>query len=156
MLHKLSQSQKKSSNAMFHFIGSSFVMVRVPRPLRPTAALPVHRLISIIVHPGWKVKGEFAKCRIQVPLPFTGAAAPKGGCLIYCCNRRALTGKGKGLSPTEKLHSGLEAVAVPHLPQCAHWGTFPPGEGLGAPAPVRRKAASGVFWNGQDRSLWTG
>ena len=40
-------------------------------------------------------------------------------------------------SPREKQHSDSEAVAVPHLPQCAHWGTFSPGEGLGAPAPLQ-------------------
>ncbi len=45
--------------------------------------------------------------------------------------------KRKGLYSTEKLHFDSEAVAVPHLPQCAHWGTFPPGEGVGAPAPVQ-------------------
>ena len=47
-------------------------------------------------------------------------------------------GKRKGLYSTEKLHFDSEAVAVPHLPQCAHWGTFPPGEGVGAPAPLQR------------------
>ena len=45
--------------------------------------------------------------------------------------------KKEGLSSTEKLHSDSEAVAVPHLPQCAHWGAFPPGEGVGATAPVQ-------------------
>ena len=23
------------------------------------------------------------------------------------------------------------AARIPHPPQCAHWGTFPPGEGIG-------------------------
>ena len=27
-------------------------------------------------------------------------------------------------------HTDSEQIAVPHPPQCAHWGTFPPGEGI--------------------------
>ena len=37
-----------------------------------------------------------------------------------------------------EMHTDSEHIAVPHPPQCAHWGTFPPGEGVGAPAPVQR------------------
>ena len=29
-----------------------------------------------------------------------------------------------------EVHTNLEHIAVPHPPQCAHWGTFPPGEGI--------------------------
>ena len=29
-----------------------------------------------------------------------------------------------------ELQTDLEHIAVPHPPQCAHWGTFPPGEGM--------------------------
>ena len=29
-----------------------------------------------------------------------------------------------------EMHTNMEHIAVPHPPQCAHWGTFPPGEGM--------------------------
>ena len=29
-----------------------------------------------------------------------------------------------------EMHTDSEHIAVPHPPQCAHWGTFPPGEGI--------------------------
>ena len=29
-----------------------------------------------------------------------------------------------------EVHTNMEHIAVPHPPQCAHWGTFPPGEGM--------------------------
>ena len=29
-----------------------------------------------------------------------------------------------------EMHTDSEQIAVPHPPQCAHWGTFPPGEGI--------------------------
>ena len=29
-----------------------------------------------------------------------------------------------------EMHTNMEHIAVPHPPQCAHWGTFPPGEGI--------------------------
>ena len=29
-----------------------------------------------------------------------------------------------------EMHTDSEQIAVPHPPQCAHWGTFPPGEGM--------------------------
>ena len=29
-----------------------------------------------------------------------------------------------------ELQTNSEHIAVPHPPQCAHWGTFPPGEGI--------------------------
>ena len=29
-----------------------------------------------------------------------------------------------------EVHTNMEHIAVPHPPQCAHWGTFPPGEGI--------------------------
>ena len=29
-----------------------------------------------------------------------------------------------------EMHTNSEQIAVPHPPQCAHWGTFPPGEGM--------------------------
>ena len=28
------------------------------------------------------------------------------------------------------MHSSSRYVAIPHPPQCAHWGTFPSGEGI--------------------------
>ena len=28
-------------------------------------------------------------------------------------------------------------IAVPHPPQCAHWGTFPPGEGIARPSSLQ-------------------
>ena len=28
-----------------------------------------------------------------------------------------------------EMHTNMEHIAVPHPPQCAHWGTFPRGEG---------------------------
>ena len=30
----------------------------------------------------------------------------------------------------DEMHIDSEHIAVPHPPQCAHWGTFPPGEGI--------------------------
>ncbi|MDY4581518.1 MAG: hypothetical protein SPD81_01505, partial [Candidatus Faecousia sp.] len=32
-----------------------------------------------------------------------------------------------------EVHTNMEHIAVPHPPQCAHWGTFPPGEGIAVP-----------------------
>ena len=32
-----------------------------------------------------------------------------------------------------EMHTDSEHIAVPHPPQCAHWGTFPPGEGIVCP-----------------------
>ena len=29
-----------------------------------------------------------------------------------------------------EVHTNMEHIAVPHPPQCAHWGTFPRGEGI--------------------------
>ena len=28
------------------------------------------------------------------------------------------------------VHSLSSCIAIPHPPQCAHWGTFPSGEGI--------------------------
>ena len=30
------------------------------------------------------------------------------------------------------VHSSFHCIAIPHPPQCAHWGTFPSGEGISA------------------------
>ena len=30
------------------------------------------------------------------------------------------------------VHSLSHCIAIPHPPQCAHWGTFPSGEGISA------------------------
>ena len=29
-----------------------------------------------------------------------------------------------------EMHTNMEHIAVPHPPQFANWGTFPPGEGI--------------------------
>ena len=34
-----------------------------------------------------------------------------------------------------EMHTDSEQIAVPHPPQCAHWGTFPPGGRYGAAHP---------------------
>ena len=42
-----------------------------------------------------------------------------------------------------EMHTDSEHIAVPHPPQCAHWGTFPPGEGIVPPSiqiPIDRAA----------------
>ena len=36
-----------------------------------------------------------------------------------------------------ELQTDLEHIAVPHPPQCAHWGTFPPGEGIARPSSLQ-------------------
>ena len=39
-------------------------------------------------------------------------------------------GRNGTLYPFFGVHSASHCIAVPHPPQCAHWGTFPPGEGI--------------------------
>ena len=36
-----------------------------------------------------------------------------------------------------EMHTDSEHIAVPHPPQCAHWGTFPPGEGIALHHPYK-------------------
>ena len=36
-----------------------------------------------------------------------------------------------------EMHTDSEQIAVPHPPQCAHWGTFPPGEGIALRHPIK-------------------
>ena len=36
-----------------------------------------------------------------------------------------------GVCLVYQLQSSMNAIAIPHPPQCAHWGTFPSGEGFG-------------------------
>ena len=36
-----------------------------------------------------------------------------------------------------EMHTDSEHIAVPHPPQCAHWGTFPPGEGIALRHPCK-------------------
>ena len=36
-----------------------------------------------------------------------------------------------------ELQTNSKHIAVPHPPQCAHWGTFPPGEGIVPPSSVQ-------------------
>ena len=36
-----------------------------------------------------------------------------------------------------EMHTDSEHIAVPHPPQCAHWGTFPPGEGIVRPSSLQ-------------------
>ena len=50
-----------------------------------------------------------------------------------------------------KMHTDSEHIAVPHPPQCAHWGTFPPGQchQLKEPGPVFPVIASQcAHWRG--------
>ena len=47
------------------------------------------------------------------------------------------------LFPFHKMHTENQHIAVPHPPQFANWGTFPPGEGIGT---VHH---SGIFKSGR-------
>ena len=38
-----------------------------------------------------------------------------------------------------EVHTNMEHIAVPHPPQCAHWGTFPPGEGIALRHPCKHQ-----------------
>ena len=38
-----------------------------------------------------------------------------------------------------EMHTDSEQIAVPHPPQCAHWGTFPPGEGIALRNPYKHQ-----------------
>ena len=38
-----------------------------------------------------------------------------------------------------EMHTDSEHIAVPHPPQCAHWGTFPPGEGIAFRHPYKHQ-----------------
>ena len=38
-----------------------------------------------------------------------------------------------------EMHTDSEQIAVPHPPQCAHWGTFPPGEGIAFRHPYKHQ-----------------
>ena len=38
-----------------------------------------------------------------------------------------------------EMHTDSEHIAVPHPPQCAHWGTFPPGEGIALHHPYKHQ-----------------
>ena len=38
-----------------------------------------------------------------------------------------------------EVHTYLQHIAVPHPPQCAHWGTFPPGEGIALRRPYKHQ-----------------
>ena len=38
-----------------------------------------------------------------------------------------------------EMHTNMEHIAVPHPPQCAHWGTFPPGEGIALRHPCKHQ-----------------
>ena len=38
-----------------------------------------------------------------------------------------------------ELQTDSEHIAVPHPPQCAHWGTFPPGEGIALRHPCKHQ-----------------
>ena len=50
-------------------------------------------------------------------------------------------GRNGTLYPFFGVHSASHCIAVPHPPQCAHWGTFPPGEGiLTAPGSIQPTA----------------
>ena len=37
---------------------------------------------------------------------------------------------GFGFTLFYELHLKMKDIAIPHPPQCAHWGTFPSGEGF--------------------------
>ena len=38
-----------------------------------------------------------------------------------------------------EMHTDSKQIAVPHPPQCAHWGTFPPGEGIALRRPCKHQ-----------------
>ena len=44
-----------------------------------------------------------------------------------------------------EMHTDSEQIAVPHPPQCAHWGTFPPGEGIAVPH-LNKFQFIGLLW----------
>ena len=44
-----------------------------------------------------------------------------------------------------EMHTDSEHIAVPHPPQCAHWGTFPPGEGIALRNPYKHLFI-GLLW----------
>ena len=52
---------------------------------------------------------------------------------LTICNAVNLNGTDFSNVPFHELQTNSEHIAVPHPPQCAHWGTFPPGEGIAAP-----------------------
>ena len=49
---------------------------------------------------------------------------------LTICNAVNLNGTDFSNVPFHELQTNSEHIAVPHPPQCAHWGTFPPGEGI--------------------------
>ena len=51
----------------------------------------------------------------------------------------------------DKLHTCLSGFAIPLPPQCAHWGTFPPGEGFIYPSACSTSYTSGRCRRGRDR-----
>ena len=38
-----------------------------------------------------------------------------------------------------EMHTNMEHIAVPHPPQFANWGTFPPGEGIALRHPYKHQ-----------------
>ena len=43
-----------------------------------------------------------------------------------------------------QLQLKMKDIAIPHPPQCAHWGTFPSGEGFYYPAKFRFYLTSSI------------
>ena len=48
-----------------------------------------------------------------------------------------------------EMHTNMEHIAVPHPPQCAHWGTFPPGEGIALRHPCKHQFIEQLSKGGQ-------
>ena len=58
---------------------------------------------------------------------------------LTICNAVNLNGTDFSNVPFHELQTNSEHIAVPHPPQCAHWGTFPPGEGIAFRHPYKHQ-----------------
>ena len=53
------------------------------------------------------------------------------------------------------VHSSFHCIAIPHPPQCAHWGTFPSGEGISDAHHIAKLQFFDPFWPGKRLShIW--
>ena len=67
------------------------------------------------------------------------AYLPPGGRCRALARRKRNAGGNLTISTPHQASSHIQYFAVPLPPQCAHWGTLPPGEGIGGRSMTARK-----------------
>ena len=116
--------------------------------------------------PSGSINGCLKGCRSAMPSPGGKGdreAVDEERRHLTICNAVNLNGTDFSNVPFHELQTNSEHIAVPHPPQCAHWGTFPPGEGM-----VQRISANSnssgswgktvcitCYWEFFKRSAWS-